>query len=172
MSDGYIVDMVGSRKSGSMENNDNEGWRGFGIEQVTNKAKRSVPRLLPNLFVVNVGSNDCVQDFEIETAGKRMSDLLEYLYTASPGSTVILSTLLSNLDGKIDSRVQYVNEQFWEIEKARTAEGRKIIIVDMHGHDGPQIGDLTDGTHPNDPVGKISANRHFGGVVNAMPCYA
>ncbi|KAJ5531661.1 Lipase GDSL [Penicillium freii] len=150
ISDGYIVDMVGSRKSGSMENNDNEGWRGFRIEQVTNKAKRSVPRLLPNLFTVNAGSNDCVQDFETETAGKRMSDMLEYLWTASSGSTVVLSTLLPNLDRDIESRVLRVNEQLREIAKAKAAEGRKIIIVDMHGPYGPQIGDLVDGTHPND----------------------
>ncbi|KAJ6127941.1 Lipase GDSL [Penicillium samsonianum] len=150
VSDGYIVDMVGSRKSGSMQNNDNEGWRGFRIEQVTNKAKGSVPSLLPNLFTVNVGSNDCVQDFEIETAGKRMSDMLEYLWTASAGSTVVLSTLLPNLDGKIESRVLRVNEQFWKIAKAKTVEGKKVIIVDMHGSDGPQISDLADGTHPND----------------------
>lgn len=149
-SDGYTVDMVGSRKSGSMVNNDNEGWRGFRIEQVSNKAKRSVHRLLPNLFTVNVGSNDFVQGFEIETAGERMSDMLEYLWTASSDSTVVLSTLIPNLDGKIESRVRRVNEQFWKIVKVKVVEGRKIIIVDMHGPDGPQIGDLADGTHPND----------------------
>lgn len=150
MSDGYVVDMVGSRRFGSMENNDNEGWRGFRIDQVANKAKGSVPRLLPNLFTVNVGSNDCVQDFEIETAGKRISEMLEYLWTASSGSTVVLSTLLPNLDRKIESRVLRINEEYREIAKAKAVEGRKIIIVDMHGPDGPQISDLADGTHPND----------------------
>lgn len=149
-SDGYIVDMVGSRKSGSMTNNENEGWRGFRIEQVTNKAKKSVLRFLPNLFTVNVGSNDCVQDFEIETAGKRMSDMLEYLWMTSSGSRVVLSTLLRNLDGKIESRVLRINKQFQEMAKVKAAEGRKIIVVDMHGPDGPHISDLADGTHPND----------------------
>ncbi|KAJ5817301.1 Lipase GDSL [Penicillium robsamsonii] len=150
LSDGHIVDMVGSRKAGSMVNNDNEGWRGFRIDQIANKAKRSVPRFLPNLFTVNAGSNDCVQDFEIETAGKRMSDLLEYLWAASSRSTVVLSTLLPNLDGNIESRVLCINKQFAELAKAKAAEGRKIIIVDMHSAHGPHISDLTDGTHPND----------------------
>ncbi|KAJ5679988.1 hypothetical protein N7536_011127 [Penicillium majusculum] len=138
VSDGYIVDMVRSRKSGSESN------------KLPTKPKKSVPRLLPNLFTVNVGSNDCVQDFEIEIAGKRMSDMLEYLWKASSGSTVVLSTLLLNLDGQIESRVLHINEQFWEIAKSNVAEGRKIIIVGMHGPDGPRIGDLADGTHPND----------------------
>ncbi|KAJ5209947.1 Lipase GDSL [Penicillium cf. griseofulvum] len=149
-SDGYTVDMVGSRKAGSMENNDNEGWRGFRIDQVANKAKRSVPKFLPNLFTVNVGSNDCVQDFGIETAGKRIGDMLEYLWAASSCSTVVLSTLLPNLDREIEARVLCVNEQFGELAKVKAADGKKIILVDMHGPDGPQISDLADGTHPND----------------------
>ncbi|CAG8179410.1 unnamed protein product [Penicillium nalgiovense] len=79
--------MVGSRKSGSMENNENERWRGFRIDQITNKVKISVPHLLPNIFTVNAGSNDCVQNFEIDTAGERISEMLEYLWTTSSGST-------------------------------------------------------------------------------------
>jgi lysophospholipase L1-like esterase len=150
MSDGYNVKMIGSRKSGSMENNDNEGWRGFRIDQITNKAKISVPRFLPNIFTVNAGSNDCVQNFEIETAGERMSDMLEYLWTASSGSTVVLSTLIPNLDREIEARVRRANEQFREMAKVKAAEGRKIIFVDIHGSDGPMISDLADGTHPND----------------------
>lgn len=102
-SDCYFVEMVRSRKSGSMENNDNEGWRGLRIEQVANKAKRSVPRLLLNLFTVNVGSNYYIQDFEIGTAGKRVSDMLEYLWASSSGSMVVLSTLLPNLGGNHES---------------------------------------------------------------------
>ncbi|KXG52079.1 Esterase, SGNH hydrolase-type, subgroup [Penicillium griseofulvum] len=147
--DGYTVEMVGSRKAGSMENNSNEGWRGFRIDQVTNKAKTSVPRFLPNLFTVNVGSNDCIQDYQIETAGERMSDMLEYQWTMSR-STVVLSTLLPNLDREVEDRVRCVNEQFRELVKVKEADGRRIVLVDMHGADGPRIGDLVDGTHPND----------------------
>ena len=150
ISEGYNVNMVGSRTSGLIGNNQNEGWRGFRIDQITNKAKISVPRFLPNLFTVNAGSNDCVQDFKIDAAGERMSDMLEYLWTASSGSTVILSTLLPNLDATIESRVRRVNEQFRDMAKVKAAQGRKIIFVDMHGSDGPSIGDLADGTHPND----------------------
>ncbi|KAJ5153732.1 Esterase SGNH hydrolase-type subgroup [Penicillium coprophilum] len=150
VSGGYNVNMVGSRNSGSMENNEHEGWRGFRIDQVANKAKRSVPRFLPNLFTVNVGSNDCIQDFEIETASKRMSDMLEYLWTASSHSTILFSTLIPNLDGKVDTRVRCLNERFGELAKVKAAEGRRIVLVDMHGPDGPQIGELTDGTHPDD----------------------
>ncbi|CAG7982826.1 unnamed protein product [Penicillium nalgiovense] len=160
--------MVGSRKSGSMENNENEGWRGFRIDQITNKVKISVPRLLPNIFTVNAGSNDCVQNFEIDTAGERISEMLEYLWTTSSGSTVILSTLLPNLDGKIESRVLRINEKFREMANVKAAEGRKIIFEDMHSSDGPKISDLADGTHPNDVGYAKMAMIWRGGIYEAV----
>jgi lysophospholipase L1-like esterase len=168
ISDGYTVDMVGSRKTGSMENNSNEGWRGFRIDQVTNKAKISVPRFLPNLFTVNIGSNDCIQDYQIETAGERMGDMLEYLWTASLRSTVVLSTLLPNLDREVEDRVRCVNEQYRELVKVKEADGRRIVLVDMHEADGPQIGDLVDGTHPNDVGYTKMAMIWRGGIHEAI----
>ncbi|KND86328.1 hypothetical protein TOPH_09040 [Tolypocladium ophioglossoides CBS 100239] len=150
VSDGYTVDMVGSRKAGSMKNNDNEGWPGLRIEQVEAKAKLSVPGLTPNLFTINAGTNDCVQDFDIDNAGKRMGDLLEYVWGASPGSTVILSTLLLNRKESTEARVLRVNKQFRDLAKQKAAERKRIVLVDMHGPDGPQKGDMADDTHPND----------------------
>ena len=150
VADGYAVDMVGSRKAGTMKDNDNEGWPGLRIEQVEGKAKLSVPGLKPNLFTVNAGTNDCAQNFDIANAGHRMDQLLEYLWKTSPGSTVILSTLLLNLDNATEARVLRVNKQIRDLAKQKTAEKKRIVLVDMHGSDGPQKGDIVDGTHPND----------------------
>lgn len=148
--DGYTADMVGSRKAGSMKDNDNEGWPGFRIGQVEGKAKLSVPGLKPNLFTVNAGTNDCAQNFDLDHAGKRMGDMLEYLWGASPGSTVILSTLLLNLKDTTEARVLRVNQQFRDLAKQKAAEKKRIVLVEMHGPDGPQKGDMADDTHPND----------------------
>lgn len=148
---GYHVEMAGSRNAGSMKDNCHEGWRGYRIDQISSKAQRSVSRFLPNLFTVNAGSNDCVQDFRIEEAGDRMSNLIESLWEASPGSTVLLSTLLMNRDTNIEKRVLEVNTQFRDLAIKRQNKGQKILLVDMHSpDDGPELEDLADGTHPND----------------------
>ncbi|GAB0136629.1 hypothetical protein EsDP_00004924 [Epichloe bromicola] len=148
---GYTVDMVGSRKHGTMKDNENEGWPGLRIGQVQAKAEAAVPSRLPNLFALNAGTNDCVQNFQISSAGQRMSKLLEYLWKASPGSTVILSTLVTNLNGATEARVKDVNNQIRALVSKEAAAGKRIVLAEMHGSDGPQKGDIgPDGTHPTD----------------------
>lgn len=125
--DGYRVDMVGSRKAGSMRDNDNEGWPGFRIEQVQAKADASVPRLKPNVVAVNVGNNDCTQNFDIGRAGARMDRLLESLWAKSPGCTVILSTLLVNANPAIEGRVLRVKEQIRSLARRKAAQRKRFL---------------------------------------------
>ncbi|OAQ81928.1 carbohydrate esterase family 3 protein [Purpureocillium lilacinum] len=161
--DGYPINMVGSRKSGTMKDNDNEGWSGFRIDQVEGKARASVPGIKPNLFCVNAGTNDCAQNSDIAGAGKRMGDMLEYLWSASPGSTVVLSTLLINLNTTREACGVRVNEQIKKLADDKAAAGKRIVFVDMHAADGPQKGDMADDTHPGDVgYGKVAKIWHRG----------
>lgn len=148
--DGYSVDMVGSRKAGKMVDNDNEGWPGYRVGQVLGKASKSVPGLQPNLFTVNAGTNDCAQNYELSGVGDRMSGMLEYLWNTSAGSTIILSTLIINLNETIEARVKDVNDQYRALAKKKAAEGKKIVLAEMHAADGPQPNEMADNTHPND----------------------
>lgn len=148
--DGFKVDMVGSHKGGNMTDPDNEGWSGFRVDQVKGKAVKSVPKLQPNLFTINAGTNDCAQNHKLDTVGDRMDDLLEYLWDTSDDSTIILSTLIINLDKTIEARVEKVNSQYTALAKKKAAEGKKIILAEMHGDDGPQPDEMADNTHPND----------------------
>lgn len=147
---GYNVNLIGSRKSGSMSNNDTEGWRGYRLDQIESKVRRSVKMLLPNVFTINAGSNDCIQDFQVDKLGGRMDNMLEYLWRTCPLSTVILSTLLINADEQVNSRVLHANHQIRDLVGARRARERRIYLADMHSLEGPQLIDLVDGVHPND----------------------
>lgn len=162
---GFNVRMVGSRKTGTSNNNDHEGWRGFRIDQIEAKAKLSAGKLLPHIFTVNAGSNDCLQGYKLEEASKRLGDLLETLWLGSPGSTVILSSLLVNRSGAIDLRVREFNKQVETLVQLRASEGKRIVFVDMHSTDGPRVEDLVeDGTHPNDAGYAKMANLWLRGV--------
>lgn len=157
--DGHTVEMVGSRKSGAMPNNRNEGWRGFTIDQIDRKARISIPLLMPNVVTINAGSNDCLQDLDIGQIGNRISGLLEYIWSTCPGSTVILSTLLLNLDTLTEQRILQANVQFQELASQKYKKHKRIVLVDMHGADGPNADELVDGTHPND-----AAYRKMAGI--------
>lgn len=62
---GNPVNMVGSVQSGTMADNDCEGWPGYVITQVAEKAELSIPSK-PNLVLLHVGTNDCVQSIDIQ----------------------------------------------------------------------------------------------------------
>lgn len=162
------INMVGSRQAGTMRDNDVEGWPGNRIEQVHAKAvaKGSVPGLKPNVVLINAGTNDATQNFSVSTAGERMEAMIRDVYAASPRAVVVLSTLLVN--GKAERNVQTINRQFADLaRKLRDREKRKLVLVDMHGDDGPGTGDLVDGTHPNDAGYRKMANLWYKGLMVA-----
>ncbi|KAJ4214596.1 hypothetical protein NW759_010151 [Fusarium solani] len=165
--DGYQVQFVGSRRSGSMTNGDNEGWRGYRIDQIDSKVRKCVSTLAPQVFTVNAGSNDCVQDFRMEALGLRMENMLEFLWQANPASVIILSTLLVNRDKDINSRVMDANDQFRKLTELKAREGKKIVLADMNNSRGPQLDDLVDGTHPDDYGYKKMAAIWFNAIRRA-----
>ncbi|KAL3490659.1 SGNH hydrolase-type esterase domain-containing protein [Aspergillus germanicus] len=152
----HTVEMVGSRTSGSMVNNANEGWPGRRIDQIHAKALKSTAKFLPNIFTINAGSNDCLQEFEIGSAGARINSMLEGLWKAGlPDATVILSTLVVAADTSINERVLRVNDQIRGlVQKGRSSGGDSngnVFLADMYSSTGPQLTDLIeDGIHPND----------------------
>ncbi|UKZ67969.1 uncharacterized protein TrAtP1_009126 [Trichoderma atroviride] len=167
-SDGHNVEMVGSRKSGTMPNNQNEGWRGFTIDQIDRRARISIPLLMPNLVTINAGSNDCLQDVEIGQIGNRISGLLEYIWSTCPRSTIILSTLLLNSDTLTEQRILQANAQFQELASQKYKQRKRIVLVDMHGADGPNADELVDGTHPNDAAYRKMASIWHRGFQEAV----
>jgi lysophospholipase L1-like esterase len=153
---GHAVEMVGSRNSGSMSSNANEGWPGRRIDQIHSKAIKSTVKLLPNIFTVNAGSNDCLQGFEIDSAGARIDAMLQDLWkTGLPDATVILSTLVVAVDPSVNERVLRVNDQIRGLVRERRRSGGdsngNVFLADMYSSTGPQLTDLVeDGIHPND----------------------
>ena len=55
VNDGNVVNMIGSLNGGTMHNNNVEGWVGFRIAEVAQKAEISLP-LMPNVVIIHVGS--------------------------------------------------------------------------------------------------------------------
>ncbi|KAI0428589.1 SGNH hydrolase-type esterase domain-containing protein, partial [Xylaria sp. FL1042] len=146
---GFSINMVGSRRTGTMANNSHEGWRGFMIHEIQEKGLRSARVLLPHIFTVNGGSNDCIQNFDIRNAGERIDDMLHRLWKTSPGSTIVLSTLLKNNDEQVNFRVVEINNQIRKLIRKRENEQKRIVLADMDTPYGPQVCDLVDGVHPN-----------------------
>ena len=122
----------------------------FRIDQIHNKAQKSIPLLRPNLVTINAGSNDCIQRFEIDSIGSRMDSLLEMTWESSPRSTIILSTPLATSDTSVEAEILRTNAQYRDLVKRKREAGKRITLVDLHTAAGPSLDDLVDGVRPND----------------------
>ncbi|KAI0444388.1 SGNH hydrolase [Xylaria telfairii] len=164
---GYTVDMVGSQQAGNMRDPDMDGFNGYRIDQILNQARTDVPTYRPNVIVLNAGTNDCLQTWDINNAGNRLHDLINQLFQIVPDVTIIFSTLTRNRDGPTDQRVQNVNAQYRNLASALIGQGERIVLAELGGSDGPQVGDLADGTHPNDVGYNKMANIYFAAIKSA-----
>ena len=150
VSGGNQVNMVGTRQAGTMKDNDVEGWPGYRIDQIVPKASIAVPKYKPNVVLINAGTNDAVQNKDIPNAASRMEGMINNIYEDSPDATVILSTLILNLNANTEKNVQLVNVEYKALVDRLQGKGKRIVLADMHGSDGPQKDDMHDETHPND----------------------
>ncbi|KAK5637685.1 hypothetical protein RRF57_013400 [Xylaria bambusicola] len=143
---GWKVNMVGSRRFGQFADNDVEGWPGFVITQITEKAMSAVPKYKPNLILLNAGTNDATLNIDVDNAGVRMRTLLQACFDLSPGVVVILSTLIPNRIAP--DNIDTINGFYRDLVLEFLAKGEKIQLADMN--DGFITLDhiISDGTHP------------------------
>ncbi|KAI0853820.1 carbohydrate esterase family 3 protein [Daldinia vernicosa] len=150
---GVPVNMVGSQRFGEMLDNDLEAYGGNRISQIHEHATHIVPQLQPNLFLIHVGSNNVLQNRDVDEAGAHMEDFINYLLNASTRATVIFSTCLTNTVPDCEPKILDVNEQYRNIIKK--FDSKPVLLAEMHPSEGfpdrPQAIDIgPDGTHPTD----------------------
>jgi lysophospholipase L1-like esterase len=169
---GNPVNFVGSQRLGAFKDNDLEAYPGNRIDQIHDRAIRIVPSTKPNVFVIHVGSNDCLQKHDTANAGKRMRDLINYLFKMSPHATIVMSTLLTNTVPSKEPCILDINIQIRKLASALMREGRPVVLAEMHCEQGlpdrPLPIDISgDGTHPFDHGYGLMADIFFSAFVEA-----
>ncbi|KAL2827127.1 hypothetical protein BDW59DRAFT_171436 [Aspergillus cavernicola] len=156
---GFEVNMVGSRANGSMVDNDVEARSRDTILDITAAAVNLVG-YKPNMVLINAGTNNCREDWEIPSTGDRMRALIKSLVDKEDmaNSLIILLTLLPSLDANTSQNVPIVNKQYRNLVTTMRGEGVNIILADLNPVKGqPNHGWIRlptdfnpDSTHPND----------------------
>ncbi|CAJ2511957.1 Uu.00g075820.m01.CDS01 [Anthostomella pinea] len=134
---GVPVNMVGSQRFGDMLDNDLEAYGGNRVSQIHEHATHIVPQLQPNMFIIQVGTNNVLQDLDVDKAGEHIEDFINYLLDTSPLSTV--------------PKIMDVNKQYRDL--VSKFENKAVLLAEMHPSEGypdrPEIGDIgPDGSHP------------------------
>jgi lysophospholipase L1-like esterase len=173
---GNMVNMVGSARVGDMKDNELEAHPGNRLDQVHEWSRHSVPWTKPNLFIINVGSNDCLQRWDLNNYYARMHDFVIYLLDESPRATVMMSTLLTNTVPDVEPCILYINDQIRWVYATLKSEGRPVVLAEMHhlyapegdNLERPLVGNITpDGTHPDDEGYAMMASIFYQGIRQA-----
>ncbi|KAK4450304.1 integrin alpha N-terminal [Podospora aff. communis PSN243] len=150
---GWQVNMVGSKQNGNMADKDNEGHPRWIISQVHHNAFLKSVWMMPNLVIINVGTNDCSGQIDTGNAGVRMKAMIDDIFRLIPGVTVILTTLARSRNH--DACAFAVSSQYRNVVSSYPS-GTRIALADLyaemlHSELHP------DGIHPNDAGFKVFA---------------
>jgi hypothetical protein len=122
------------------------------IDQIRTAVGQSI-RFQPNIIVINAGTNDCTQNWDVGNAGARYGAMLDKLFNDIPGVTIVVSTVLPGTVSGIVNNRGSVNAQIRQlVSDRRYSRGQKVVLADTDSPAGFFTTDhLTgDGIHPND----------------------
>jgi fibronectin type 3 domain-containing protein/lysophospholipase L1-like esterase len=145
----YSSDMVGSQRSGPalLYDRDHEGYRGYRIDQLAAAVPNQLTTYRPEFILLQIGTNDVLQQFELEAAPARLSALIDLITDTRPSARLIVASITPLADPALDALARAYNAEIPGLVGAKAAEGRQVSFLDMY----PVIttADLADGVHPN-----------------------
>jgi lysophospholipase L1-like esterase len=157
---GLSIDYVGSMKSGNMADPDNEGHSGYRIDQVANGVDSWLATYKPSLVLLNVGTNDTIQNYQLSTAPDRLSALIDRILADDPGVTVMASTVMPTPDTARNDLVKALNAKLPAIVNAKAAAGKPVHLVDIYS--ALSLADIgSDQIHPTDAGYAKIADRWY-----------
>jgi lysophospholipase L1-like esterase len=162
---GYTIDFVGTQRSGSLPDTDNEGHSGWRIDQIASNVDGWLATYQPNLVLLHIGTNDMNQNFQVSTAPNRLSALIDQITTDVPAATVVVASLIPANDATIQARINTFNASVPGIVAAKQQAGKRVRLVDMASL---TTADLADTLHPNDSGYAKMSTIFYAGAAQAL----
>lgn len=159
--EGHALDFVGSGRSGTMSDPDNEGHSGWRIDQITGIADSVLARHRPNVVTLEIGTNDLNGNYQIPTAPDRLRALIDRITGAAPDATVLVGTVIISTSGTEEANRPAFNARIPGIVQAAQAAGKHVRLVDMSAL---TTADLADSLHPNDNGYRKMADAFNAGI--------
>ncbi len=144
---GDALDFVGGQRSGVMSDPDNEGHSGYRIDQIAALINEKLALYQPNVILLDIGTNDMGQNYQVSTAPARLASLIDQIIAADPTATLLVGQLICNSTPSVQTLINSYNSQISGIVQARANAGKHVSMVSMSAL---TTADLKDGLHPND----------------------
>ncbi|MFF4529695.1 GDSL-type esterase/lipase family protein, partial [Streptomyces sp. NPDC001407] len=158
------LDFVGSVRNGKLPDPDHEGHWGWKIEGLSANIGRWLPAAKPNVVLLHIGTNDMHDNYQVETAPRRLGDLVDKITSAAPNMTVLVSSLVPSADTETQKRIEHFNAAVPQLVAERQSKGFHVGYVDMSA---VTTRDLADDLHPKDSGYVKMAEAFYGGVARA-----
>ena len=113
-----------------MSNSENEGHRGFLINDVGLTAKPDYPGK-PNIVLLWAGANDIIFDVDVINAPQRLGSLMGEIVSACPDAVVLVATLLPLLAPHASNKTVSFNAAVTALVEGFKNKKEKIALVDM-----------------------------------------
>ncbi|MCD9140579.1 GDSL-type esterase/lipase family protein, partial [Streptomyces albireticuli] len=158
------LDFVGSLRNGKLSDPDHEGHWGWKIGGLSANIDRWLPAAKPNTVLLHIGTNDMHDDYQVDTAPRRLGELVDKITSAAPDMTVLVSSLVPSADAGTQQRIEKFNAVIPQLVAERQAKGRHVGFVDMGA---VTTQDLDDDLHPKDSGYVKMADAFSNGVARA-----
>ncbi|KAI8633673.1 SGNH hydrolase-type esterase domain-containing protein [Xylariaceae sp. FL1651] len=146
---GNPVSMIGSVQNGDWGNNQSDAFnlhtideiREAGTPELTQKVNR------PNVILLHAGTVNFVVGTNVTNAAERLGSLIDFITLHNPATLLVVSQLITNANTTVNALVNRYNTQLPAVVAQRARAGEKVVLTSM---DDVKVGDLPDGTHPNE----------------------
>ncbi|KAM0712073.1 hypothetical protein Q7P37_011167 [Cladosporium fusiforme] len=160
---GAKVDYVGTVKSGTMADKDNEGHPGWVINQISNAAAGVASAgIKANVVLLHAGTNDC-GTYGWEEAHVRLGQLIDVVTSKWPQAAVLVAKIIPSTNANTQSNIKSFNSKIDGIVNQRVSAGKKVRVVNMESALNART-DLSDALHPNDQGFKKMADVWLNGL--------
>ena len=159
------LDYIGRVKSGTMVDNDNEGYPGYPIVSVASTMKPVYPER-PNIVLLMAGTNDVILNNDRDTMYAALDKLIDQVMTACPDAVVLVAEITPLLDPKREAKRLAYNSAIPGIVKPYADDGKHVAVVDMKRITPSHI-NSTDGIHPNDEGYRLIAHAWYEAILAA-----
>jgi len=145
---GYRVDFVGTQFNGpaALGDHDHEGHPGWRIDQIDANITGWVRTTTPRTVLLHIGTNDVLQNFNLQGAPNRLSALIDHITAAAPAADVFVATIIPLSSTGQEAAARTFNAAIPGIVQSKVNSGKRVHLVDMHA--ALTTADLIDGIHP------------------------
>lgn len=177
------IDFVGPNwGSDGVADPNHAGYSGYSIADIPNQRSgiyNFIDWLMEeypaDVVMLQIGTNDILSSYELDTAGERLELLVDSILTYIPEGGVLYVSTIPYMDADVttytdaytaeemDAAVDAYNADVREVVSKKAAEGKPIVQADINSV--LTKADLSDGVHPSED-GYRKMAEYWNGVLN------